>query len=650
MRELAARFLKHGLSRRDFVKRLTALGFSASAAGTLLTSFETVASDSSGAEATGRDMGEVGELRTGTGGELLVAQARAAGVEYLFTNPGSFEVGLFDAVVDDQQIHLIEGLHEGIVISAADGYHKVSGKPALVNVHVIAGTAQMAGQLYNAARDGSALVVTAGLIDNEVWNDDSVLAPRPGFDQKEVNRQFTKISWEARQAASVPMMLRRAFKIATTSPGGPTYLAVARAALESKGVIASILPAQRFLTPSRAHPSPQNVQRAAKRLVECRRPLLVAGDEVWKCSAQQDLLELAELLGIGVSQPFENARFDLAAFKSFPTHHALALTAREGTQLAADGADVVVFVGARDPGFDMVPKEPGIPPPVRVVRVGVDAASLGRIYATDEALVGDVKLALEDLSAAVKSSVTEERRLSIIAARRRDISALTEARRSRTDREIVSSFGQSPIHPNELSRTLSDLIDRDAIVVSENLSERYESFRFGFRQDERIFLGTGGASLGWGIGAATGAKLAAPDRQVVCCTGDGSVMYSASGFWTQARYHIPVLTVVWNNRNYQTVRHAYHDYQGRMATSGKYAAMYLGNPDIDFVKLAASQGVPGERVQAGHDLRASIRRGISATRDGKPYLIEVLVARVGGGAASTWHETFNLASRRTRPV
>ena len=222
--------------------------------------------------------------------------------------------------------------------------------------------------------------------------------------------------------------------------------------------------------------------------------------------------------------------------------------------------------------------------------------------------------------------------------------------RAGTEKEIAASLGHSPIHPHELGRVLAESIDNNAIVVTENLTGKYESFRFGFREDEHMLVGTSGAALGWGIGAATGAKLAAPDRQVVCSIGDGSVMYSAAGFWTQVRYHIPVLTVVWNNRNYQTVRQAFHAYGGRMASSGKYAGMYLGDPDIDFVKLAASQGVGGERVEAGRDLPGALQRGIKATRDGNPYLVEVLIARYGGGAESTWHESFNLAARRRRSV
>src|SRR5947207_230594 len=139
------------------------------------------------------------------------------------------------------------GFHEGIVVSMADGYHKVSRKPAFVNVHVIAGTAQMAGQLYNSSRDGSAIVITAGLNDNELWNDDVLLGPAPGYDQKDIPRQFTKICWEGRRAESLPLLLRRAFKVAATDPGGPVYLAMAHYALEAKGVKAQILPAERFL-------------------------------------------------------------------------------------------------------------------------------------------------------------------------------------------------------------------------------------------------------------------------------------------------------------------------------------------------------------------------------------------------------------------
>ena len=142
---------------------------------------------------------------SGTGGELLVEQVKAAGSRYIFTNPGSLEVAFFDALVDRPELELVVGLHEGIVVAMADAYHKVSRQPAFVNVHAAVGTAQMAGQLYNAHFDGSGLVVTAGMNDNTIGSDDMVLAPRPGFSQSEINRQFTKIAWDVRTGASAAL-------------------------------------------------------------------------------------------------------------------------------------------------------------------------------------------------------------------------------------------------------------------------------------------------------------------------------------------------------------------------------------------------------------------------------------------------------------
>ena len=111
-----------------------------------------------------------------------------------------------------------------------------------------------------------------------------------------------------------------------------------------------------------------------------------------------------------------------------------------------------------------------------------------------------------------------------------------------------------------------------------------------------------------------------------------------------------MLTVVWNNHNYQTVRNAYYRYNGKMKNTDRYPGMYLGDPNIDFVKLAQSQGMEGARLERSADLRKALQRGIAATRNGSPFLLEVVVRRVGGGADSTWHQSFSLAKTRTKRV
>ncbi|MGH9660713.1 MAG: thiamine pyrophosphate-binding protein, partial [Bryobacteraceae bacterium] len=516
----------------------------------------------------------------------------------------------------------------------ADGYHRVSLKPAFVNVHVIAGTAQMAGQLYNASRDGSALVITAGLNDNELWSDEAGLAPRPGFDQKEVTRQFTKISWEARNPASLALMLRRAFKTAATEPGGPVYLAMAHYALEAKGVKAQILPAERFLHRSRVRPSASDVEKAAKLLAEAKRPLVVAGDEVWKSGAQADLVDFSEKLGLAVAD-------GASGYRNFPVKHPNYIGSfSAGHDYVKRGVDLLLYIGARDTGGRVIPRSPELPDGVKIVRIGIDTANMGRNYPTDLALVGDVREALQDLRSALGARPNP--------SRAEEIRTWTTAARAKAAAAAKANFGRSPIHPDEVGAVLARTLDKDAIFVSENLTGRHDALNFGFRPGENTWIGNTGNGLGWGIGAATGAKLAAPDRQVVCSIGDGSVMYSASGFWTQTRYQVPVLTVVWNNQNYQTVRFAYHNYAGNMAKSGHYAGMFLGDPDIDFVKLAESQGVKGEKANTAAELEQAVKRGAEATREGQPYLIEAATARYGGGAESAWHGSFKLAARRKR--
>lgn len=388
---------------------------------------------------------------------------------------------------------------------------------------------------------------------------------------------------------------------------------------------------------TRVRPEAAAVDEAARWLIEAKRPLVVAGDEVWKSGAQAEMVALSEKLGLLVTS------IGLQSFRNFPARHPHSLgNFSLNSEYARSGVDLILCIGPRNFGGKVAPQSADVPAGARIVRIGIDTAAMGRTNATDLALVGDVRESLIDLRNALESMLAKRRLGNMGTSRAEELRAVSSAIRSKARASARRNFGRSPIHPDELGEVMAGAIDPDAIVVSENLTGKYEASNFGYRENEQMWLGNSGAGLGWGIGAATGAKLAAPDRQVICSIGDGSVMYSASGFWTQARYGIPVLTVVWNKRNYQTVRLAYDDYKGKMAKSGHYAGMYLGDPDIDFVMLGESQGVKGEKVSLPDQIAPAMKRGIAATRDGNPYLVEVEIARYGGGGASTWYEKFNL--------
>jgi len=626
--EILGQFLNQGISRRTFIKALGAIGVSTAGISSMLKTAEAVEKGLVPMKA---------RSFTGTGGQLIVEQMKAAGVKYLFTNPGSFEVGFLDAFLD-QPMQLILGMHEGIVVSAADGYAKVSGEPAFVLVHVAA-TSQSLGQLYNAHIDGTSLVVTSGMRENESISDEFTLAARPGWDLKDMTRQFTKISWQTRDAKALPTQIRRAFKIATTEPGGPVYLAISETAQAEKNVTAQIYDRENFIIPNEISPNMDTLKEAAKALLAAKAPVMWLGDHVTKDGACAEVLELAELLSIPVC---ENPTPVVSCiFANFPHKHPL----YAGLYNAQD-KDLVFALGFihyyTPPGnvrFGMRDDTP-------MICISTNADSIGRVHPFNIAMVANIKLAVRGLIDTIKSMATGAR-IKEIAASRRGQEPDFGNKAAKIKRENV---GLSPIHPDEVALVMDEELDRNCILVHEYQQSSRDFFSVGPREDEKMWVSNKGICLGWGIGAAIGAKIAAPDRQVVLDIGDGSVMYSASGFWTMARYEVPVLTIVSNNHSYDSVRKSYVAYSGRMKAANRFTGIILDNPLINFVELAKAEGCEGIRVERAADLRPALRRGVEATRAGTPFLIDVDVARTGPGGDSTWFQKFSVAQSRKKKV
>ena len=625
MRDLHRDYFDGHLSRRAFVGRLVGTGLTAAAAKSVVAAADLGVVE--GAPAVGTP-----SVFSGTGGELLVEQVKAAGTKYIFTNPGSLEVAFFDALIDRPELEVVVGLHEGIVIAMADAYHKVSRQPAFVNVHAAVGTAQTAGQLYNAHFDNSGLIVTAGMSDNTMGSDDRVLAPRPGFGQAEITRQFTKIAWDVRDGASMGMAIRRAYKLASTAPGGPVYVAFSTGAMAEQ-VKGEVFPKESFLIQARPRAAVEQVEAAARMLVEAKRPVVYIGDEVFKADATVEAVALCEMLGLPMVTP------GLPGFNYLSASHPLYL----GSRAAGDrpypfsGADLMIQLGSREGGGGT----PAGAAPVPYIAIGIDTNNMARTRATDLFVVGDVKVTVKDLADAVNALVTKDRLAKIRDERLAVIKPAVAAANAERLAQARQAFNQTVIHPDQVGYEMEQGLEKNALLVTENapgLGGKHDFLSFGPRPDQKQNIGHGGGSLGWGVGASVGAKLAAPDRQVVLSIGDGSLMYSAGGFWSQARHSTAVLTIVWNNHNYQTVRNGAFRYNKRMTQTDKFPGLHLGDPNIDFVKLAESQGVKGQRVTSAADIAAALKKGTAETRAGNPYLIEFVVSCIGGGANSTWYQ------------
>jgi len=214
----------------------------------------------------------------GTGGELLVHQLLAQGVDYAFTNTGSAEVGFFNGLLAVPGVQPILLLMEPLVLSAADGYAKASGKPAFVNIHLAAGTRQGSGQLQNAYFDGTPMVITAAMRDTGSFGDHVVLGSSGGYSQMGVVEDITKRRWEVWDPRGVPTVTRRAFQEAMSLPTAPVYIAYTSQALDTPDVEATIHPGA---APLMGRLPDEGVLRTIfDALLNAEHPLLVVGPDI----------------------------------------------------------------------------------------------------------------------------------------------------------------------------------------------------------------------------------------------------------------------------------------------------------------------------------------------------------------------------------
>ncbi|HUG37281.1 MAG TPA: thiamine pyrophosphate-binding protein [Candidatus Limnocylindrales bacterium] len=572
---------------------------------------------------------------TGTGGMILIQTLKDAGVEYLFTNPGSAETGIFAALAEDQDQKLVVAKHEGLVAAMADGYHRLSGKVGVVIAHVMGGSFQLTGQMFNSQVAGSAVLVIAGDWASEL-QDYRGLAPFPGLTQAESMRPVTKEARCAYQVAANPAAISvatiRALREATTPPAGPVYLSISAELLLREGLEAQVGEEAGYQIERPGPARRETIEKIARKLGEATCPVLLFGDDVSRENAQAEAVRLAELL----EAPVFSTR---SAFANFPTRHPLFCggypASKDFEKVTGLTPDVIFLVGCQ-----------GVHGPVAepyVMQVGPNPVLMGRHYPLDVAAQCDTRETLKNVTEAL-TRVHGADRVAGWAKQRSKVRAFATLLIAREEDLVREHEHDAIVHPSTLEAQLAQLLPKDSVMVHESSTARMTLVPLGL--GGMTYTRSGGGSLGFGVGASIGAKIAVGrERPVVLNLGDGALTYSAAGFWSMARYNTAVLTIVSNNQAYQVVRTnwAKEVPDSKMVREGKYPGIYLSAPATDYVALARSQGVDGEAVTTPKDLEPALRRGVErTTKDNRPYLIDVTVAREGVGAESTWYQDWQM--------
>jgi benzoylformate decarboxylase len=401
----------------------------------------------------------------------------------------------------------------------------------------------------------------------------------------------------------------------------------------------------KFDVPMKIRPDQASVDKVARMLLEAQSPLLYVGDEVAWCGAEKEVVELAELLGLPVTRP----SFSTGWSRPFPTKHALYLGDYMEELRYPATVDLIVNLGSKvvRTGMVMNPSKR-----VKLVQVRMNPEDMGAGYPSELFLVGDLKLAAADLLSALRSIATAAKLKQIRDSRFAKTQEYTSKNRAYRQSVARRRWNESSIDLARLGIELEEVLDKDACIVAE--PERGRATLHNLLEtggDDKRWFSQGGIVLGWAIPASFGVKLAMPDRAVVALTGDGAFNFNGvQPLWSMARYHAPVMMIIVNNRCYNRERSSMWAGRGRQFQTGRDIACYLGDPDIDYSKMAASVGVEGEAVPEASRLRSALERAKRANVEGRPYLLDVHVEPHGIGAASKWHPEYSIADVRKRKV
>ena len=640
MNDLCQKYLDGRLSRRHFLSSMVSLGFSAYAATSVAAELKPFLPES--VAVAGHDSHSSRQTVQGTGGELLVAQLEAADMNYIFISPSTTAGPVYDALVDSERLQIIESVHEGSLVAMADGYARRSGKVPFVMISR-AGLPNAMTQMYNSWKDNIPMVVAVNGVSMDAAGQD-------GFHDidhlGEMTQPITKWHWRVKNTRKIPEVTRRAIKFASTRPGGPVFLSYPADTLRMKSTV-TVIDQKKFAIPMQIRPDPGQIQQVADMLLNARNPLLYVGSEITVSGAEKEVIELAELLGLPVA--LAGIRAPVHWSLPFPTRHPLYLGQYQANLRYPGKIDVMVNLGGKMPDAGARLK---IDPGTRLVQARMDPTSLARNYPTDIAIFADIKLAVQDLIAALHRQSSP-----------RELRHMRDSRYSKTQdftADIVKlhqsiareRWDNDPISTERLVSEMDDILEKDTCIVSEadaGLTTITNLLSYGGKNKQ--YLSNSGIALGWGLPAAFGAKLAHPDTPVVAIVGEGAFLFSGpQPLWSYSRYKAPITVIVLNNKSYNNERNRIWTHGGRQFETGRDMVCYLGDPDVNFVKLGEAFDVPGEIVNKASKIKDALKRAKKENENGRPYLLDVHVERRGIGSLSTWHPKYSIEALRQRKV
>ncbi len=546
-----------------------------------------------------------------SGGDILMRCLQEEGVDYVFGYPGGAVLHIYDALFRQNRIQHVLVRHEQAATHMADGYARSTGRPGVVLVTSGPGATNAITGIATAYMDSIPMVVISGQVQSHLIGTDSFQET----DMVGISRPIVKHSFLVKSAAEIPLIMKKAFYIATSGRPGPVVIDVPKDITSPTELHEYEYPkhlSMRSYSPAvKGHTG--QIKKAVTMLLEAERPMIYAGGGVIQGNGSSELAALTRVLGY----PIVNTLMGLGAYPGTDRQF-LGMLGMHGTyeaNMAMHNCDVLIAVGARfdDRVTNTVSK---FCPFAKIIHVDIDPASIAKNVFVDVPIVGPVKSVLTEMLEAAQARIGK--RSQAQAARLAEWWAQIESWRKLDCLHVTPAADGVTIKPQQAVRAVYKASKGSAFVSSDvGQHQMFAALYYPF-DEPRKWINSGGlGTMGFGLPAAMGVQMAFPDETVVCITGEGSIQMNIQELSTCSQYDLPVKIINLNNRSLGMVKQ-WQD----MQYEGRHSHSYMDSLP-DFKKLVEAYGHVGFQVKSLAELD-SVLEAAFALKD-RLVFVDILV-------------------------
>ena len=522
------------------------------------------------------------------------------GVELIFGYPGGAALHIYDAIFRQDKIDHILVRHEQGATHAADGYARATGKPGVVLVTSGPGATNAITGIATAFMDSIPMVVISGQVASHLIGTDAFQET----DMIGISRPVVKHSYTVFDAKDIPLVIKEAFHVATTGRPGPVVIDIPKDMTAPENLFDYSYPEKadiRSYNPP-TNPDKNQVQRAIEEIMLASRPVIYAGGGAIASNAEEELLQLNEIL----DAPVTNTLMGLGIYPA--THERfLGMLGMHGTyqaNMAMHNADLIIAIGARFD--DRITNNPSkFSPDAKVIHLDVDHSSVSKIIEANIAVFGQVKNSLQAMIELLNQNLNQYDKDNLVEWH----SQIAEWKSLHgLNYEMYKDESDShPILPQAVVQHVYNVTNGDAYVTSDVGQHQMFAAQYYHFDKPRRWINSGGlGTMGFGLPAAMGVKFAFPDEEVVCITGEGSIQMCIQELSTCLQYNLPIKIININNEALGMVKQ-WQD----MNYGGRHSESTYQDSLPDFVKLAESYGHIGIKVERNSDLKGALEKAFS---------------------------------------